>query len=83
MPATDSGFDPTARVEPDGTQLTVTIDAYDETIQAFPETTAPDDYRYYTDHRAGRRRPLEFRELDDGLALLWSRGRFDRTPSGA
>lgn len=76
------GSGPAATVEPDGAQLTVTIDAYDETIQAFPETTAPDDYRYYTVHRAGRRTPLEFRELDDGLALLWSRGRFDRTPSG-
>jgi len=47
-----------------------------------PPSLAADEYAFYTVEPNGHRTPVEFREFDDGLALLWGPSRFDRTPSG-
>lgn len=70
---------PTATVEATGGHLTVTLDDGDEPMAAFPESLAADDYSFYAVRENGRREPIEFRETDDGLTMLLSPFRLDRT----
>lgn len=82
---------PTATVEAAGGHVTIDLsvdgdeddggeaDGEDEPIPAFPESVAVDDYSFYTVRDDGRCEPVEFRETDDGLMLLFSGLRLDRT----
>ncbi|MFC7167663.1 serine hydrolase [Halospeciosus flavus] len=46
-----------------------------ETLVAFPETSDPDDYRFYTSTADGAHVPLTFEETDDGFDLFYRRWR--------
>lgn len=59
----------TATVERDGGTLEVTMstDLRERTLPVFPETTDPDEYRFYTVTAAGDRTQVTF-DVDDGRA---------------
>ena len=56
-------------------QLTLSTRIGEQTVPLVPETTDPDDLRYYTVDGLGDRVPAEFRETDAGLELLYERWR--------
>lgn len=56
-------------------QLTLSTRIGEQTVPLIPETTDPDDLRYYTVDGLGDRVPAEFRETDGGLELLYERWR--------
>ncbi len=68
-----------ASVEEAGGGLTMTLSTRmgDQSVPLFPETTAPEDLRYYTVDGLGDRVPVEFID-DDGLDLLYERWRLHR-----
>lgn len=73
---------PSATVADAGGHITVELEEWGEKFPAFPESQAADEYAFYTVEPNGHRTPVEFREFDDGLAMLWGPARFNRTPSG-
>lgn len=50
-----------------------------EAVHALPESTDPDDYRFYTSTPDGVRVPLTFEETDDGFDLFYRRWRLHRS----
>jgi CubicO group peptidase (beta-lactamase class C family) len=72
----------TADVEPAAGSLDVTLSTAlgEETLTAFPETTARDDYQFYTVSAGGDRVPLTFEPTDNGgLDCYYQRWRLHET----
>lgn len=69
----------TATVEGEDGRLAVSVEPWGVAFPAFPESSDPDDHSFYTVQHHGHRVPVEFREYDSGVALLWSLARLDRT----
>lgn len=69
---------PTATVEADDGHLTVTLDEYGVEFPAIPESLEADNRSFYTVERGGERQPVEFRETEAGMTMLYTRARFDR-----
>ena len=72
----------TANIEPADGSLDVTLSTAlgEETLTAFPETTARDDYQFYTVSEGGDRVPLTFEPTDDdGLDCYYRRWRLHET----
>lgn len=70
---------PRATVKTTDGHLTIDFEEVDESITAFPETLAADEYSFYWVRGNGRRDPIEFHESDAGLTMLLSHWRLDRT----
>jgi CubicO group peptidase (beta-lactamase class C family) len=70
---------PSASVERAGGYITVEIEEWGQEFPAFPESLAADEYAFYTVEPNGHRTPVEFREIDGDLTMLWGPGRFTRT----
>lgn len=70
----------TATVEPaaGGVKLSLENDLRSETYTLFPESSDPDDYRFYTVAASGDRTPVEFRVTDDGIDLCFERWRLHK-----
>jgi len=73
---------PSVTVEEQEGHITVEFEEWGREFPAFPETLAADDRSFYTVESSGARAPVEFREFEDGLAMLWGPARFNRTGSG-
>lgn len=69
---------PTVEVSDAGGYVELDLDTPDEVVAAFPESSAPDEYEFYTVDERGTRAPVEFLDGDNGLVLLWERHRYDR-----
>ena len=70
---------PSASVERAGGHITVEIEEWGQEFPAFPESLAAEEYAFYTVEPNGHRTPVEFREIDSELSMLWGPGRFTRT----
>ncbi len=68
---------PDAVVEADDGHLTIRV-GDEMTFPAIPLSADPDGRTYRAVHEGGLRVPVEFRETDEGLTMLWRRWRFDR-----
>jgi hypothetical protein len=70
---------PSASVERAGGYITVEIEEWGQEFPALPESLAAEEYAFYTVEPNGHRTPVEFREIDSELSMLWGPGRFART----
>lgn len=69
----------TVTVEATDTHITITYeDGPEWEFQAFPETTAHDDYRFYTIRSGGTRDPITFHETNDGMEFRCNVDRLNR-----
>lgn len=67
------------RVEAADSHITVTYEQGPEwEFPAFPETTAVDDYRFYTVRPSGARDPVTFHDTADGMEFRCNVDRLDR-----